>query len=77
MFLNTRSASPGSRKSKTDTMSNPLKAECIVRVKEEDPEKQRQRQELVKTKTPKELGKITSLSDIPVPSPIENLMKKR
>ena len=33
------------------------------------------RQELVKTKSPAELASITSFSDIPVPSKIENLLK--
>ena len=35
----------------------------------------RARQELVKTKSPAELASITSFSDIPVPSKIENLLK--
>ena len=45
-----------------------LKAECLVRTKDEDPEVQRERQELVKNKTPAELSEIHGLSDFPMPS---------
>jgi len=44
---------------------------------EEDDEKLRDRQELTRTKSPTELSQISSMSDFPVPTPIENLMKKR
>lgn len=53
-----------------------LKAECLVRAKVEDPEIQKLRAEIIKTKSVAELSQVTSLSDIPLPSPIEQLIRK-
>lgn len=44
-----------------------LKTECLVRTREEDPEVLKERQILVKNKTPAELGEIHGLSDFPLP----------
>ena len=53
-----------------------LKQECLVRTKvEEDPEELKRRQNLVESKTPAELAKITSLSDIPIPATLERIVK--
>ena len=66
-----RSTSPTPSKSMKESFSSAmpeaLKAECLVRVKDEDPEKQKQRQELVRAMSPAELAQISSLSDFPVP----------
>ena len=43
----------------------------------EDPEKQKQRQEITKQKTVAELATMTSLSDLPIPAPIEKLMEMK
>ena len=45
-----------------------LTKECLVRAKMEDPEKQRERAELVKAKSVHELAQISSMSDIPLPA---------
>lgn len=51
-----------------------LKKECMVRAKvEEDPNKLKERQELIKNKSPNQLGQIRGLGDFPVPT----LMRKR
>ena len=42
----------------------------------EDPEVQKQRQEIVNTHTVAELGEIHGFSDFPVPATIERLMDK-
>lgn len=64
-----------SRKSVKDNIPKALKAECLVRVKEENPEKLKERQEMVKHYTPAELGQISSLGDFPMPK--LGLFKKR
>ena len=46
-----------------------FKEECLVRSKEEDPEKQKERAQNVKGKSVAELSAITSLSEFPVPKP--------
>merc|ERR1719433_969446 len=48
-----------------------VKAQC------EDPEVQAARAEVVKSKSVNELSQITSLSDVPIPEVIENLMKQK
>merc|ERR1712226_601051 len=44
---------------------------------EEDQDRLQERQELIRTKSPTELSQISSMSDFPVPTPIENLLKKK
>ena len=57
-----------------DKLPGSLKAEVLVKVKEGgDPEVNKQRQELIRAKTPNQLSQINSLSDFPVPSPIQHL----
>ena len=48
-----------------------VKAQC------EDPEVQAARAEIVKSKSVHELSQVTSISDLPIPEALENLMKKR
>lgn len=72
-----RTSSPGPAKSTKesflDSMPQSMKAEVLVKVKNENPEKQKERQELVRSCSPHELAKITSLSDLPVPTAITNV----
>ena len=50
----------------------------LVRTKvEEDETVLKSRQELVESKTPKELGQINGLSDLPVPTRIQTLMRSK
>merc|ERR1712088_794956 len=44
---------------------------------EEDEERLKERQELTRTKSPTELSQISSISDFPIPTPVENLLKKK
>merc|ERR1711963_287339 len=44
---------------------------------EEDEERLKERQELTRTKSPTELSQISSVSDFPLPTPVENLLKKK
>jgi hypothetical protein len=72
-----RSTTPTSGSGKKETLYEKLpaslKAEVMVRAKDTDQEKSKQRQELIRSKSPHELSQITSLSAFPVPSPISNL----
>lgn len=43
----------------------------------EDDDKVKERQELVRTKSPTELSQISSISDLPIPTPVENILKKK
>ena len=50
----------------------------MVRAKvEEDEEVLKSRQQLVESKTPAELGQITGLSDFPVPTRIQTLVRSK
>merc|ERR1712088_449544 len=44
---------------------------------EGDEERLKERQELTRTKSPTELSQISSMSDFPIPTPVENLLKKK
>ena len=44
---------------------------------EVDEEKVKERQELTASKSLTELSQIASLSDLPIPAPIENLLKTK
>ena len=60
-----------------DTLPRSMKSEVLVRVRDEDPEVQKQRQELTRSKSPIELSKINSLAEFPIPKNIEGLMQKK
>ena len=60
-----------------ETLPRSMKSEVQVRVRQEDPEVQRQRQELTRAKSPTELVQMTSLSDFPIPANIEKLLQKK
>ena len=49
----------------------------LVKATCEDPEVQRARAEVVKSKSVHELSQVTSLADIPIPDTIENILKKK
>ena len=48
-----------------------MKAQC------EDPEVQAARAEIIKSKSVNELSQITSLSEVPIPDVIENMLKQK
>ncbi len=57
-----------------DAIPDALKTEVLVRSRVESPELQKERSETIKNKTVMELSQINSLSDIPLPKQIENLL---
>ena len=62
-------------------ISNPslpdsMTKQLLVKARMEDPEVQKQRQEIVNTKSVAELGEIHGLSEFPVPATLERLMDK-
>ncbi len=57
------------------TLPKSLKSEVLVRSRVESPEVMHARQELTQSKSVNELSQVNSLSDFPVPKPIENLIQ--
>ena len=53
-----------------------MKTELLVKVRDEDPEIQKQRQELTRSKSPVELSQMSSISDFPVPTTFEKMLQK-
>ena len=53
-----------------------MKQELIVKVRDEDPEVQKQRQELTRSKSPAQLSEMHGIEDFPIPTFVENLSKK-
>lgn len=52
--------------------------QLLVKAKvDENQEKVRERQELIRTKSPAELSQISSVSDLPIPAPVENMLKRK
>ena len=59
------------------TLPKSLKMELAVSVKvNKDPEEVERRKKLCQERTPMELGNIGSLSELPIPAPIQNLFSK-
>ena len=56
------------------TLPKSLKADVLVRTRQEDPDVLKERQALVASKSVGELATLTSISDIPIPATIENLL---
>jgi hypothetical protein len=52
-----------------------LKSECLVRTKEENPEKQKSRKEMIESMKPAELAQLHGLGDFPMPTALENIFK--
>ena len=57
-------------------MPESLRSEVLVKTKIEKPEVQRERAQLVSSKSVSELSQVTSLSDFPIPTTIERLVSK-
>eukprot|EP00092_Neocalanus_flemingeri_P008461 GFUD01009118.1.p1 GENE.GFUD01009118.1~~GFUD01009118.1.p1 ORF type:complete len:1981 (+),score=531.91 GFUD01009118.1:270-6212(+) len=75
-----RPTSPQSfKESIYETLPRSLReTQLLVKSKvDDDEEKVRERQELTRTKSPAELSQISSISDLPIPAPVENLLKKK
>ena len=53
-----------------------LKCQLLVKSKTEKPEVQRERAQLVSSKSVSELSQVTSLNDFPIPTTIERLVSK-
>ena len=52
--------------------------QLLVKAKvDENQEKVKERQELIRTKSPAELSQISSVSDLPIPAPVENMLKRK
>ena len=52
--------------------------QLIVKAKiDENQEKVKERQELIRTKSPAELSQISSVNDLPIPAPVENILKRK
>ena len=58
------------------SMPDSMKQQLLVKSRMEDPEVQKQRQEVVNTKSVAELGEIHGFSDFPVPATLERLVDK-
>ena len=58
-------------------MPESMKCEVMVRSRVEDPEVQRERAEITKTRTVSQLSQINSLSEFPIPKRIENILTKK
>ena len=54
-----------------------LKTELLVKAAVEDPELQKERAAIVKSKTVNELSQISALSEFPLPEAIEELVHHR
>ena len=59
-----------------ETLPKSWKSEVLVKTKLGKPEVQRERAQLVSSKSVSELSQVTSLSDIPIPTTIERLISK-
>lgn len=52
--------------------------QLLVKAKiDENQEKVKERQELIRTKSPAELSQISSVTDLPIPAPVENMLKRK
>jgi hypothetical protein len=59
------------------TLPRSMKSELLVRSRVESPEVLKTRQELVQSKSVSELSQVRTLADLPIPTPIENLLNVR
>ena len=57
-------------------MPDSLKSQLLVKSKVEKPEVQKERAELVSSKSVSELSQVTTLSDFPIPTTLERMMSK-
>ena len=59
-----------------DTLPRSLKSELAVKTKVQDPELVQERREVIASKSVNELSQVTSLSDVPIPTPIQKMIEK-
>ena len=60
-----------------DTLPKSMtETKLLVKAREEDPETQKQRQELTRSKSPVELSQMASISEFPIPTTIEKMLQK-
>ena len=57
------------------TLPRSLKSELAVGTKVQDPELVQERREMIAKKSVNELSQVTSLSDVPIPSPIQKMIE--
>ena len=57
------------------TLPRSLKSELAVASKVQDPELVQERREMIANKSVNELSQVTSLSDVPIPSPIQKMIE--
>ena len=57
-----------------DSLPSSFKSEVLVRARQEDPEVQQARAELVKQKSPNQLSQINNLDEFPLPKTVESWM---
>ena len=57
-------------------MPDSFKSQLLVKAKVEKPEVQKERAELVSTKSVSELSQVTSLSEFPIPTTLERIISK-
>ena len=57
-----------------DNLPSSLKSEVLVRSRQEEPEVQQARAEVIKTKSVNELSKINSLNEFPLPKKVEQMI---
>ena len=77
MYSHYRKEGEGDGKGMYDKVPESLKTQLLVKATVEDPEVQKERADLIKTKTVKELSQVTSFSDFPVPENIEKLVSRQ
>ena len=63
-------------KSLNEMMPDSFKSQLLVKAKVEKPEVQKERAELVSTKSVSELSQVTSLSEFPIPTTLERIISK-
>ena len=56
------------------TLPRSLKTELAVTTKIQDSERVQERREMVANKSVNELSQVTSLSDVPIPTPIQKMI---
>ena len=65
-----------SAKNLNEMLPDSLKSQLLVKSKIEKPEVQRERAQLVSSKSVSELSQVTSISDIPIPTTLERMISK-
>merc|ERR1719210_2266961 len=65
-----------SAKNLNEMVPDSLKAQLLVKAKVEKPEVQKQRAELVSSKSVSELSQVTSLSEFPIPTTLERIISR-